>query len=50
MIGSCVVCWLLILLAVDKSYNKSLGYIAQELKALVLMDAQLTNIGHYICI
>ena len=33
MIESVAVCWLLAKLAVDKSYNKSLGYIALELKA-----------------
>ena len=34
MIRSGVVCWLLISLAVDKSYNKSFSYIAFDLKAL----------------
>ena len=34
MIRHGVVCWLPMQLAVGKSYNKSLGYIAVELKAL----------------
>ena len=34
-------------MAVDKSYNKSLSYIALELKALGFVDAQLTSIAYH---
>ena len=45
MIRSSAVCWL----AVDQSYNKSLSYIAIELKALGFNEC-LTHIAHNICI
>ena len=51
--GSGVVCWLLLKLAVDISYNKSPSYICilhLDWKLWVIMDAQLTNIAHHICV